>query len=73
MSCLERIRVPTLLVNARNDPFLPERALLAATRRASASLVLEFPRTGGHAAFPGRHDWLPRRILRFLDEEAPRR
>ena len=73
---LERIRVPTLLLNARNDPFLPEQALLAATRRAAASVVLEFPRTGGHAGFlsgpfPGRHDWLPRRILDFLQADLP--
>ena len=46
---LEGIRVPTLLLNARNDPFLPERDLIAATRRASPSVVLEFPRAGGTA------------------------
>jgi hypothetical protein len=69
---LERIRVPTLLVNARNDPFLPERALLAAARRAAPCVVLEFPRTGGHAGFvsgpfPGHHGWLAARLLGFLD------
>jgi uncharacterized protein len=68
---LEGIRVPTLLINARNDPFLPERELLAAARKAAPSVVLEFPRTGGHAGFlvgpfPGRHTWLPRRLLEFL-------
>jgi uncharacterized protein len=68
---LERVRVPTLVLNARNDPFLPEHELLAAARTAARSLVLEFPRTGGHAGFlagpfPGRHDWLPRRLLEFL-------
>jgi uncharacterized protein len=68
---LERIRVPTLLLNARNDPFLPEQALLAASRKAAPSVVLEFPRTGGHAGFlsgpfPGR-SWLPQRLLEFLD------
>lgn len=68
---LERIRVPTLLLNARNDPFLPEHALLAASRKAAPSVVLEFPRTGGHAGFvagrfPGR-PWLPQRLLEFLD------
>ena len=30
---LEHIRVPTLLLNARNDPFLPEQALVAAAQR----------------------------------------
>jgi len=68
---LARIRVPTLVLNARNDPFLPERALLAATRAASQSVMLELPAQGGHAGFiegpfPGRHGWLPRRLLAFL-------
>ena len=34
---LDRIGVPTLLLNALNDPFLPAEALLAATRRAAPS------------------------------------
>jgi predicted alpha/beta-fold hydrolase len=68
---LEGIRVPTLLLNARNDPFLPEHALLAAARKAAPCVVLEFPRTGGHAGFlagpfPGRHGWLPQRLFEFL-------
>jgi predicted alpha/beta-fold hydrolase len=68
---LQHVRVPTLLLNARNDPFLPEQALLAAARGASSSVLLEFPRSGGHAGFlsgpfPGRHDWLPQRLFQFL-------
>jgi predicted alpha/beta-fold hydrolase len=62
---LERIRVPTLVLNARNDPFLPDAALAAAARRASPDVVLEFPASGGHAGFPGRGHWLARRILEF--------
>jgi predicted alpha/beta-fold hydrolase len=72
---LEHIRVATLLLNARNDPFLPERDLLAATRKAAPCVVLEFPRAGGHAGFlaapfAGRHDWLPRHLFEFLDTES---
>ena len=62
---LGRIRVPTLLLNARNDPFLPEHALLAAARNAAPCVLLEFPRNGGHAGF--RHPWLAQRLLQFLD------
>lgn len=70
---LEHIRVPTLLLNARNDPFLPERDLLAAARKAARCVVLEFPRTGGHAGFlvgpfPGKHAWLPRHLFEFLSK-----
>jgi len=63
---LEHIRVPTLVLNARNDPFLPRAALQAATRKASADVVLEFPETGGHAGFPGRGRWLARRLLEYF-------
>jgi predicted alpha/beta-fold hydrolase len=66
---LARIRVPTLLVNARNDPFLRAADLRAATREASPEVVLEFPETGGHAGFPAGGQWLARRLLHFLDSE----
>ena len=62
---LGRIRVPTLLLNARNDPFLPEQALLDASRDAAPCVLLEFPRSGGHVGF--RHAWLAQRLLEFLD------
>src|SRR5213075_2640531 len=58
---LARIRVPTLLINARNDPFLPEPALMAATRNAAAAVTLELPGRGGHVGFPA--GWLVRRLL----------
>jgi predicted alpha/beta-fold hydrolase len=70
---LERIRVPTLVLNARNDPFLPEDALLAAARNAASPVVLEFPASGGHAGFlvgpfPGKHTWLARHLFQFLSK-----
>lgn len=64
------IHVPTLLLNALNDPFLPVSAL---PRAAELSVVVrqETPREGGHVGFvsgpwPGRLDWLPRRLLSFF-------
>ncbi|HEV8094857.1 MAG TPA: alpha/beta fold hydrolase [Burkholderiales bacterium] len=63
---LARIQVPTLVLNARNDPFLPVAALERAAHGAASAVVLEFPHTGGHAGFPGRDRWLARRVLDFL-------
>jgi predicted alpha/beta-fold hydrolase len=65
------VRVPTLLVNARDDPFLPESAL-PTQHEVSAAVRLEFPAYGGHVGFvsgpfPGNVDWLPRRILHFFE------
>lgn len=67
---LARIAVPTLVLNARNDPFLPQRAL-PARDEASAAVRLEFPRDGGHVGFThaeaGRGGaWLAARLLAFL-------
>ena len=63
---LGRIRVPALVLNARNDPFLPEAALPKANRDIPPNVTLEFPQTGGHAGFPGRGRWLARRAFEFL-------
>jgi len=68
---LARIAVPTLVVNARDDPFLPESAL--PTERQVAPVVkLEFPARGGHVGFvsgpfPGHIEWLPDRLLHFFE------
>ncbi len=67
---LSAIRVPTLLLNARNDPFLPASAL-PAPEDVSIRVECEFPGEGGHAGFvtgpfPGRDDWLPRRLIAFF-------
>lgn len=71
---LPDIRVPTLVLNARNDPFLPERYLPA---HASSQVTLEFPERGGHVGFasgpwPGHHNWLPERILQFVTDPGRR-
>jgi predicted alpha/beta-fold hydrolase len=66
---LGAIRVPTLVLNARNDPFMPAAALddvAQSLRDISCSVTLEFPATGGHAGFPGRGRWLARRVMDFL-------
>lgn len=68
---LASVRVPTLIVNARDDPFLPHVAL-PTEREVSATVKLEFPDRGGHMGFvtgrfPGNIDWLPSRILHFFE------
>ena len=64
--------MPTLLLNARNDPFLPAAALPGPSE-VSAAVRLDFPEEGGHASFvsgpfPGDIDWMPRRVTAFFEE-----
>jgi hypothetical protein len=72
---LRHIEVPTLIVHARNDPFLPGR-YLPAQSEVSASVTLDLPHGGGHTGFasgpfPGHLDWLPQRLLDFFSENVP--
>jgi predicted alpha/beta-fold hydrolase len=69
---LGRIAVRTLLLNARNDPFLPAAAL-PKRDELSVAVTPEFPQEGGHVGFvsgpaPGHLGWLPQRIIRFFAE-----
>ena len=68
---LPGVRVPLLLLNAQNDPFLPAWALPTAAEMSS-SVLGEFPKEGGHVGFPeggrfpGDLEYLPRRVMKFF-------
>jgi len=69
---LRQIGCNTLILNARNDPFLPPQAL-PTQDEVSPSVRLDFPEQGGHVgfvtgAFPGNLDWLGRRMMHFFDQ-----
>jgi predicted alpha/beta-fold hydrolase len=49
---LHRIRVPALVLNARNDPFIPAASLPLPSQVAEAVTVWQ-PEQGGHVGFPG--------------------
>ncbi len=49
---LARLRIPALLLNARNDPFVPAHSLPEATQ-AGRWVTLWQPAHGGHVGFPG--------------------
>ena len=68
---LARIRVPTLLVHALDDPFVDERAIPHADIQANPCLHTAFPRRGGHVGFiagtPRRpRFWAEAQAARFL-------
>ncbi len=72
---LADVRVPSLMLNARNDPFLPPMHL-ARPDQVSSSVMLDYPAAGGHAGFlsghpPGRNDWLGERMVRWFEQIGP--
>jgi uncharacterized protein len=67
---LHHIRIPALVLNARNDPFVPARSLPHAAH-VGAHVTLWQPAQGGHVGFPGGR-WpghvftLPEQVLGWL-------
>lgn len=69
-----KIHLPTLLLNALDDPFLPPDVLTAVEgiAQTNPALHIDFPAHGGHVGFvsgrvPWRADyWAERRVAEFL-------
>jgi predicted alpha/beta-fold hydrolase len=77
---IDRIRTPTLLLSARDDPFLPAEVLDEVVRIADGNpfVTTEFVERGGHAGFvSGTFPWKPFyyaewRAMEFLAEWVAR-
>ena len=68
---LPAIHVPTLLLNARDDPFLSPACIPTAAAEQNPCLYLEAPARGGHVGFvdflsPDRATYAERRTVEFL-------
>ncbi|MES2418153.1 MAG: alpha/beta fold hydrolase [Bacteroidota bacterium] len=70
LNSLMKICVPTLIVNAQNDPFLSDTCYPIDLARASDYIFLDMPKRGGHSAFPitSTKSWMPNRLEKFLIE-----
>ena len=69
---LHRIRIPALLLNARNDPFVPA-ASLPQQAAVGRHVTLWQPAHGGHVGFPGGRfpghlQRLPDGVMRWLQQ-----
>ena len=68
------IAIPTLIVNAKNDPFLSPECFPSELARELPNVWMEFPREGGHCGFPSNKgglngtSWSEERALAFLTE-----
>ncbi|MCK6425778.1 MAG: alpha/beta fold hydrolase [Burkholderiaceae bacterium] len=70
---LERLRLPSLLLNPRNDPFVPAHSL---PRRAGRFVTLWQPEHGGHVGFaqgrfPGQVTGMPEAVTAWLAGHLP--
>lgn len=69
---ISSIQVPTLLVQAQDDPFLPASCYPVSEAEDSDKLFLEITDFGGHVGFMGgwleRDYWSEQRALAFLEE-----
>ncbi|MGD9489022.1 MAG: YheT family hydrolase [Calditrichaceae bacterium] len=67
---LNDISIPTLIVNAKNDPFLPPACYPVEEVRDHPSIYLEIPRSGGHVGFVSLNNdhyyWSEKRTIEFL-------
>ncbi len=67
---LGEIRVPTLLIHARNDPWIPLNAYLTFDWNSNPRLTPLLPKGGGHVGFHGFGSFVPwhdRCIASFID------
>ncbi|MGL4995622.1 MAG: YheT family hydrolase [Deefgea sp.] len=72
---LSQITLPTLIINALNDPFIPAASLPQQSDMPACVKLLQ-PAEGGHVGFvsgapPGKLTWLPDNILRFFQHHLP--
>jgi predicted alpha/beta-fold hydrolase len=70
---MRAIELRTLVLNARNDPFIPGDSL-PGTGEVGDAVQLDQPSEGGHVGFasgpfPGGLDWLTDRLWRFFEEQ----
>ncbi|MCZ6860108.1 MAG: alpha/beta fold hydrolase [Alphaproteobacteria bacterium] len=72
---LARIGIPTLILHARNDPWIPVRTYEESVQKLSPNTKLVLSHSGGHVGFHGRGSsvpWHDRRIAVWLDTAVSR-
>lgn len=67
---IDRVRVPTLLIAAKDDPFVPYKAIAATGVKENIAIQFVAPDRGGHCGFISRRSgaerfWAEERIVEF--------
>jgi predicted alpha/beta-fold hydrolase len=72
MRVIDRISVPTLIISAADDPFVPPTPFLDSTVSGNPHITVALPEHGGHCGFveerAGTYDgyWAEREVVDFL-------
>lgn len=73
-SWIADIEIPTLMISARNDPFLTPACFPEKEAAANPKICLEMPESGGHVGFIQFNNngiyWSERRIAEFFDRHS---
>ncbi len=69
---LNTIAIPTLIINAKNDPFLTPECFPVTEATANKYLFLQMPAQGGHCGFYSRNStntyWSEKRAIEFINK-----
>lgn len=67
---IDKINIPTLVINAESDPFLSKKCYDPSYFQSSEHVYFEMPKFGGHVGFSGYSKnntyWSEERALRFI-------
>jgi predicted alpha/beta-fold hydrolase len=75
----DRIRVPTLIITAEDDPFVPTSTFRDQAVTSNPNIAVVMTPHGGHCAYVERGDgdydgyWAEREIVRFINYQVTRR
>ncbi|NJB71263.1 hypothetical protein GGR42_001725 [Saonia flava] len=67
---LPKIKIPTLIINAKNDSFLGPECYPHKEAESNHNIFLEIPKYGGHVGFYGPQNitYTEKRVIKFLQE-----
>lgn len=70
---IDQIQIPTLILNAQNDPFLSEQCYPISQAKNLEKVWMEFPKYGGHVGFSPRKSseiyWSEKRAFEFINAD----
>jgi hypothetical protein len=77
MRCVDRIRVPALIITSEDDPFVPPAPFRDAKVTGNPFITLKLSKYGGHCGFIGPRNgseddgyWAERQIVEFADANS---